>query len=88
MLLGGGELDGKRYLSPATFAAMTSDHIGPGSGVEPRLFLFSRRRFLASVTVLASAPIPARRLPPPPGSIGEIKWDGGQRHLFRGRPRQ
>ncbi|MFX7727919.1 serine hydrolase, partial [Acinetobacter baumannii] len=33
MLLNGGELDGKRYLSPAAFKDMTRDHIGPGSGV-------------------------------------------------------
>lgn len=29
MLLNGGELDGKRYLSPETLAFMTSDHLGP-----------------------------------------------------------
>ncbi len=34
MLLDGGRLDGKAYLSPATFAAMSDrSHIGPGSGV-------------------------------------------------------
>ena len=45
MLLNGGALDGKTYLSPKTFAAMTTDHIGPGSGVATRLLLFPRRRF-------------------------------------------
>src|SRR5215468_1241727 len=30
MLLNGGTLDGKTYLSPAIFKAMTTDHIGPG----------------------------------------------------------
>ena len=44
MLLNGGTLDGKTYLSPVTYAAMTSDHIGPGSGVERERFLFPRRR--------------------------------------------
>jgi CubicO group peptidase (beta-lactamase class C family) len=29
MLRGGGELDGRRYLSPATLAYMTTDHLGP-----------------------------------------------------------
>ena len=29
MLLNGGELDGKRYLSPETIAFMASDHLGP-----------------------------------------------------------
>src|SRR5713101_1631067 len=40
MLLNGGTLDGKTYLSPATFTAMTSDHIGLGSGVERNYFYF------------------------------------------------
>jgi CubicO group peptidase (beta-lactamase class C family) len=42
MILGGGELDGNRYLSPAAFKSMTSDHIGPGSGVA-RDYFYSRR---------------------------------------------
>jgi len=33
MLLNGGTLDGKRYLSPKTIAYMGSNHVGPGSGV-------------------------------------------------------
>ncbi len=41
MLLNGGKLDGKRYLSPAAFKLMTTDQIGPGSGVGARLLLFS-----------------------------------------------
>ena len=45
MLLNGGTLDGKTYLSPATFKAMTTDHIGPGAGVARNLLLLSRRRF-------------------------------------------
>jgi CubicO group peptidase (beta-lactamase class C family) len=40
MLLNGGALDGRTYLSPKTFAAMTTDHIGPGSGVERNYFYF------------------------------------------------
>ena len=40
MLLNGGTLDGKTYLSAATFAAMTSDHIGPGSGVARNYFYY------------------------------------------------
>ncbi|MDV6321159.1 hypothetical protein RVY79_19400, partial [Chromohalobacter sp. HP20-39] len=33
MLLNGGTLDGKRYLSPKTIAYMGSNHVGPASGV-------------------------------------------------------
>jgi CubicO group peptidase (beta-lactamase class C family) len=35
MVLNGGTLDGRRYLSPKTIAYMGSNHIGPGSGVTP-----------------------------------------------------
>ena len=40
MILGGGQLDGKRYLSPAAFKSMTSDHIGPDSGVARDYYYF------------------------------------------------
>jgi len=40
MLLEGGKLAGRRYLSPAAFNLMTTDHIGPGSGVERDYFYF------------------------------------------------
>jgi CubicO group peptidase (beta-lactamase class C family) len=35
MVLNGGTLDGRRYLSPKTIAYMGSNHIGTGSGVVP-----------------------------------------------------
>jgi CubicO group peptidase (beta-lactamase class C family) len=40
MILNGGELDGKRYLSPAAFKDMTTDHIGPSPGVGRDYFYF------------------------------------------------
>jgi CubicO group peptidase (beta-lactamase class C family) len=75
MLLNGGTLDGKTYLSPATFAAMTTDHVGPGSGVARNEFYFPGDGFgfgygFGIRTDLGNAK------PPPPGSPGEIKWDG------------
>ncbi len=75
MLLNGGTLDGKTYLSPATYAAMTSDHVGPGSGVERNEFYFPGDGFgfgygFGIRTDAGNA------VPPPPGSPGEIKWDG------------
>src|SRR5690606_25024764 len=33
MIVNGGTLDGKRYLSPNIFAWMASDHIGPSTGI-------------------------------------------------------
>jgi CubicO group peptidase (beta-lactamase class C family) len=75
MLLNGGTLDGKTYLSPATFAAMTSDHIGPGSGVERNYFYYPGDGFGFGYG-FGIRTDPGNAVPPPPGSLGEIKWDG------------
>jgi CubicO group peptidase (beta-lactamase class C family) len=81
MLLSGGELDGKRYLSPATFAAMTTDHIGPGSGVARDYFYFPGDGFGFGYG-FGIRTDPGNAVPPPPGSIGEIKWDGASGTYF------
>src|SRR3954470_17585708 len=41
MMLNGGTLDGRRYLSPTTIKLMTSDHLGnrPGSPLTPGALL-------------------------------------------------
>ena len=75
MLLNGGTLDGKTYLSPAAYAAMTSDHIGPGSGVERNYFYFPGDGFGFGYGFGVRTD-PGKAVPPPPGSPGEIKWDG------------
>jgi CubicO group peptidase (beta-lactamase class C family) len=75
MLLNRGELDGRRYLSPATFKAMTTDHIGPGSGVKRDFFYFPGDGFGFGYG-FGIRTDPGKAKPPPPGSIGEIKWDG------------
>ena len=75
MLLNGGTLDGKTYLSPATFAAMTTDHIGPGSGVARNYFYFPGDGFGFGYG-FGIRTDPGNAVPPPPGSPGEIKWDG------------
>jgi CubicO group peptidase (beta-lactamase class C family) len=75
MLLNGGTLDGKTYLSPATFAAMTSDHIGPGSGVARDYFYYPGDGFGFGYG-FGIRTDPGNAVPPPPGSLGEIKWDG------------
>jgi len=72
MLLNGGTLDGRRYLKPETVALMTSDHIGPGSGIAyPYLyFLGTHSGYGLGVAVITS---------PPPHShwkAGEYGWDG------------
>ncbi|HEY4986341.1 MAG TPA: serine hydrolase domain-containing protein [Bradyrhizobium sp.] len=81
MLLNGGSLDGRQYLSPAAFRQMTSDHIGPGSGVERDYFYFPGDGFGFGYG-LAVRTDPGNAKPPPPGSIGELKWDSGSGTYF------
>lgn len=75
MLLNGGTLDGKTYLKPATYAAMTADHIGPGSGVARNFFYYPGDGFGFGYGFGVRTD-PGNAVPPPPGSLGEIKWDG------------
>jgi len=86
MLLNGGELDGKRYLSPSAFKDMTTDHIGPGSGVERDYFYFPGDGFGYGYG-LAVRVEPGDATPPAPGSIGELKWDSGSGTYFGVDPR-
>ena len=81
MLLNGGKLDGKQYLSPAAFRQMTSDQIGPGSGVARDYFYFPGDGFGFGYG-LAVRTGPGDAKPPPPGSIGELKWDAGSGTYF------
>ncbi len=81
MILNGGELDGRRTLSPAAFTAMTTDHIGPGSGVERDYFYFPGDGFGYGYG-FAVRTDPGEAKPPPPGSLGELKWDGGAGTYF------
>lgn len=75
MLLNGGSLDGRTYLKPETFAAMTTDHIGPGSGVARNYFYYPGDGFGFGYG-FGIRTDPGNAVPPPPGSLGEIKWDG------------
>jgi CubicO group peptidase (beta-lactamase class C family) len=75
MLLNGGSFEGKTYLSPKTFELMASDHIGKGSGVERDYFYFPGDGFGMGLG-FAVRTDPGNAKPPPPGSLGELKWDG------------
>jgi CubicO group peptidase (beta-lactamase class C family) len=81
MLLNGGELDGKRYLSSANFTEMTTDHIGPGSGVARNYFYYPGDGFGFGLG-FGIRTDPGNAVPPPPGVIGEIKWDGASGTYF------
>jgi CubicO group peptidase (beta-lactamase class C family) len=81
MLLNGGELDGKRYLSPAAFKDMTTDHIGPGSGIDRDYFYFPGDGFGYGYGIAVRTD-PGLAKPPSAGSIGELKWDSGSGTYF------
>jgi CubicO group peptidase (beta-lactamase class C family) len=74
MILDGGELEGKRYLGSAALEDMTTDHIGPGSGVGHDYFYFPGDGFgFGYGLAVRTGPGETN----PPGSIGELKWDSG-----------
>jgi CubicO group peptidase (beta-lactamase class C family) len=81
MLLNGGKLDGRQYLSAAAFRQMTSDQIGPGSGVMRDYFYFPGDGFGFGYG-LAVRVAPGDAKPPAAGSIGELKWDSGSGTYF------
>jgi CubicO group peptidase (beta-lactamase class C family) len=72
MLLNGGTFDGRRYLKPETVALMTSDHIGPQSGIARDYFYFpdAGSGFGLGFAVRTTEPAD---VPSPPG---EYRWDG------------
>src|SRR5581483_4993320 len=71
-VLNGGTLGGKRYLSPAAFQDLATDHIGPGSGVDHDWLYFPGDGFGYGYG-LAVRTGPGENNQP--GSIGELKWD-------------
>src|SRR4051812_33621709 len=75
MLVNGGSFDGKTYLSPKTFELMATDHIGKDSGVERDYYYFPGDGFGMGLGFAVRSD-PGNAKPPPPGSLGELKWDG------------
>jgi CubicO group peptidase (beta-lactamase class C family) len=87
MLLNGGSFEGKTYLKPETFKLMTKDHIGPGSAVDRDYFYFPGDGFGFGLG-LAVRTDPGNAKPPPPGDLGELKWDGASGCYFVVDPKQ
>ncbi len=81
MLLNGGTFEGKTILTPKAFELMTTDQIGPGSGVQRDYFYFPGDGFGFGLG-LAVRTDPGNAKPPPPGSLGELKWDGASGCYF------
>jgi CubicO group peptidase (beta-lactamase class C family) len=81
MLLDGGKIDGKLFLSPKAFDLMTSDQVGPGSGVGRDYFYFPGDGFGFGLGFGVRTD-PGKAKPPPAGSLGELKWDGASGCYF------
>jgi CubicO group peptidase (beta-lactamase class C family) len=81
MLLNGGSLEGRQYLSPATFELMASDHIGLRTGVARDLQYYPGDGFGYGLG-LGVRTDPGLANPPPPGSLGELKWDSASGCYF------
>jgi CubicO group peptidase (beta-lactamase class C family) len=81
MVLNGGKLDGRQYLSPKAFELMTTDQVGEGSGVERDYFYFPGDGFGYGLGFGVRTD-PGNAKPPPAGSLGELKWDGASGCLF------
>lgn len=81
MILQRGEFDGRRYLSPKSYALMTTDQVGPGSGVvhDADYFPGAALGFGFGFAIRINRGSAAH---PEPGSTGELKWNGGSGPLF------
>jgi CubicO group peptidase (beta-lactamase class C family) len=79
MLLNGGTLDGKRYLSPKTIAYMGANHIGPAAGVVPGPYYLPGPGFGFGLgfAVRTDVGVSANE-----GSVGEMNWSGAAGTAF------
>jgi CubicO group peptidase (beta-lactamase class C family) len=83
MLLNGGTLDGRRYLKPETVALMTSDHVGPSTGIARDQFYFPGAGSGFGLGFAVRTAEPAGTVSPP----GEYRWDGVAGTFFFVDPR-
>lgn len=75
MLLNGGKLDGKQYLTDKSFSEMTRNRIAPVTAVKRGEYYFPGDGFGFGLGFGVRTEA-GNAKPPPPGSLGEIKWDG------------
>ena len=81
MMLDGGKLDGKRYLSPTTVRLMASDHLGsrPGSPLTPGALLMGVEGYTFGLGFMVRQ---GAGLAGVPGSEGEFMWAGAGGTFF------
>src|ERR1700761_8191492 len=87
MILDGGTFDGQTLVTPKSYELMTSDHVGPGSGIARDYFYFPGDGFGFGLGFGVRTD-PGNAKPPPPGSLGELKWDGASGCYFVVDPKQ
>lgn len=73
MLLNGGSLDGKRYLSPKTIVYMGSNHIGASTGVTPGRYYLPGPGYGFGLGFAVRTEPGANAVE---GSLGEMHWGG------------
>jgi CubicO group peptidase (beta-lactamase class C family) len=83
MLVNGGELDGKRYLSPKTVAYMTSDHMGEVIKRGPYDLVGPGYKFGLGFSVRSE-----QGVSPLAGSVGDYTWGGAAGTYFWVDPKE
>jgi CubicO group peptidase (beta-lactamase class C family) len=73
MLLNGGSLDGKRYLSPKTVAFMGADQIGPAADIAPGPYYLPGPGYGFGLGFAVRTEV---GVSPDEGSVGEMSWSG------------
>ncbi len=87
MMLRGGELEGTRYLSRKSYAQMTTDQIGPGSGVARDGDYFPGAAFGFGFGFAVRVDTGKPELPER-GAVGDLEWDSGRGPAFVIDPRR
>ena len=83
MLMNGGTLDGRRYLSPRTIAYMTSDHMGDAIKRGPYDLVGPGHKFGLGFSVRTDAGVS-----PTAGSVGDYAWGGAGGTYFWVDPKE
>lgn len=83
MMLAGGALNGKRYISPKTVAFMTSDHMGDGPVPGPLYLPGPGYGFGLGFAVRR-----ANGISPDPGTAGDYYWNGAAGTSFWVDPKE
>jgi len=81
MILHRGELNGKRYLSPKSYKQMTTDQIGPGSGVARDNDYFPGAALGFGFGFAVRLDTGKTELPER-GAVGTLEWDSGSGPAF------